>query len=130
MTDKELIAKLQKAKGPSRELLQEAWTAMFPMPEGPQLEGVGEWGLWRERKRRFIAMLDAEAYESAALTLVPEEWTYVSLEICARHLPGQHCHASVERMLDEQEDVRVSGYAKTPALAIVIAALRAKGEGE
>ena len=70
----------------------------------------------------YTASLDA------AMSLVPEGWTYVSLEVCAKGKPTQHCRASVERLVGPDEiDERVAGYAPTPALALCAAALRARG---
>jgi len=69
-------------------------------------------------EKLYTASLDA------AMTLAPEGWTYISVEICAHGKPGQHCRASVERLHDD-EDQRCAGYAKEPALAITAAALRA-----
>jgi hypothetical protein len=64
----------------------------------------------------------------AAMTLVPEGWTYVSIEFCARGMPGQHCRVSIERLITEHDDEREYGYAATPALALCAAALRAQAK--
>lgn len=72
------------------------------------------------------------ASRDAAISLVPEGWTYINLEVCARGTPNQRCRVSVERLLDDGTDERVHGYAATPALALAAAALRAlaaQGEG-
>lgn len=72
---------------------------------------------------RSYAMVQAGAYESAALTLVPEGWAYE-----ARQGPSGQPHIW-DLLTIKSGDVRytrVTGRAKTPALAIVIAALRAQ----
>lgn len=63
-----------------RLLLAEAFNLLFPEPTDPEPEwhGVGLrhplFHQWYTRKRRFITLLDAEAYENAAFLLVPEGW--------------------------------------------------------
>lgn len=65
----DLIARLEAATGDSAELLILAFTARFPAPA----ETWGdEWQGWYYRRSCFVRMLDARAYQSAALTLVPE----------------------------------------------------------
>ena len=121
-----------------RELLLEAFDALHPYP-GPEhylKGGIDEidW-TWDRLRQRFLAMLDAEAYESAALTLVPEGWRMAAL--CQRD--PWFCRLET----DDFESVtwgkggdwitevtsgnEATANAPTPALAIVIAALRAKG---
>jgi hypothetical protein len=113
----ELIARLEAA-GPDREL-----DAAIKELVGHEWDYAADWG-----PRGFEEPV-AHPYTAsieAALTLVPEGWTYVSLEICARGLPTQHCRVSIERMIGEDDQVGVCGHAAKPALAIAAAALRAK----
>lgn len=126
MQTSELIERLEKATGACREL-DAAIAQVVSAEHGPREKVYYESRTveyFDEVAPRYTASIDA------ALTLVPEGWTYVSLEICARGLSTQHCRASVERLVGEHDDEREHGYAPTPALAIVIAALRASNEGE
>lgn len=93
-------------------------------------------GWWsEERDAKFYAMLDAEAYESAALMLVPEGWVSGF-----EHWPdpkGETCKAWLKQTSTSKigheyfwghatGDLHIDGKAATPALAIGAAALRAK----
>ena len=116
----DLIARLEAA-GPEmqRELLEACAIAAW----GPEAgEVVIRDGDLFDRMCRFDTFLDVEAYVDAALMLVPEGWTYVSLEICARGKPTQHCRASIERMPEGDIDDREYGSGTTLALAIAAAA--------
>jgi hypothetical protein len=61
-----------------------------------------------------------------AMTLVPEQATYINIEICARGLPGQHCRVEIGWLDQAEDEIRLKGYAKTEALALCCAALRAQ----
>lgn len=115
----ELIARLEAATADhQRELLFEAFEAVHPYP-GHEHYLVDEidW-TWDRLRQRFAAMVAAEAYESAALTLVPEGGTAVF------HL-FNHRDGFWECDLGSTgPDFR--GQAATPALAIAAATLRAK----
>jgi hypothetical protein len=117
----ELIARLEAATADhQRELLFEAFEAVHPYP-GHEHYLVDEidW-TWDRLRQPFIAMLDAEAYESAALTLVPEGWNW---GIFMRHdWPKQNAQVWHR----EREASTKHGEAATPALAIAAATLRAK----
>ena len=99
-----------------RELLREAFDLAFP-GEGPNTN----------RRGRFDTMLACKAYESAAMTLVPEGWEFVRLER-RRSWPDD---PRGDRQLLEAEmmEPHGSGYSKTSAptaaLALTAAALRA-----
>lgn len=127
MTD--LIARLEAATADQqRELLLEAFDELYPQHLDTTV------------RARFIIMLDAEAYESAALTLVPEGWQVDKLAqgwrcgLWGCQLVPKPSHKTLERF-DRGETI---GYRTadapnngrygiaTPALAIVIAALRAR----
>lgn len=116
----DLIARLEAATADEqRELLLEAFEAIHPYP-GPDhyLKPDIDW-TWDRLRERFVKMLDAEAYESAALTLVPEGWNWA---VWMRHDWRKH---SAQVWHRERESSTKHGDAATPALAIVIAALRA-----
>lgn len=67
----------QASEDEQHELLEEAFAALFSKPERVWVtDNTGPWTdeyeAYHERSWRFAGMLEAEAYESAALTLVPE----------------------------------------------------------
>lgn len=116
MSNDALIERLEGATADEqRELLIAAYGAIHGL--NPCLED----GLpTQEGAHRFLAMLDAEAYESAALTLVPA-----------------HCSCAVYVHSDGKGGAEVSAMfgqraadAPTPALAICIASLKARAGGE
>ena len=72
--------------------------------------------------RPFTASLDA------ALGLVPEGWTYVSLEICARGTVHDYAHVRLEKLIGDDDEQRWDGDAKTLPLALTAAALRAMAQ--
>lgn len=76
---------------------------------------AGEWPT--SKAARFCTLIDAEAYESAALMMVPEGWGW---SIHTSDFPGAFI-AEVE--LEGREH---GARATTPALALACAALRAK----
>jgi len=77
---------------------------------------------WDASRRAWIARaLDAECYESAALTLVPEEW---GREFW--HEPGEKAQGNVWPPRRRFPRWTCSGFAATPALALTAAALRAR----
>lgn len=120
MTRDTLIERLEAADGPDRELMGRAFIALNPTPRDSfdALKAHSAKGL------RFKKMLDAEAYESAALALVDLSNSTLSLSIGATNL------ALVTVMQDDPrtEPPCFDGAGATPALAIVIAALKAGAE--
>jgi hypothetical protein len=77
---------------------------------------------------RAIRMVDAEAYESAALTLVPDGWRW-SLDWTQRP-PYQDCGRAdlyAPGRGIKPPDVQ-DVYAATPAIALCIAALKARSQ--
>lgn len=122
MANETLIAALEKATGDSAELMREVFYACHPEPAETWSEA---WQAWFVRRSRFMAMLNAEAYESAALTLVPASLMnhfLLSISPMSLDMGGRNWKCQVGKH-------RAS--APTPALAICIAALRARhGEGE
>lgn len=98
-----------------RELLIEAWDAVNRRdPNRP-----GQFAAWLA----FERMLDAQAWESAALMLVPEglEWS------AERRLSKgmRPAYASIWSMGARDVDIHHNGTGRTPALAILAAALKA-----
>lgn len=69
-----LIERLEAATADDANLMREVFEAVHPYP-GPDhyLTPEVDW-TWDRLQARFSAMLAVEAYESAALTLVPEGW--------------------------------------------------------
>ena len=122
MTTAELIEKLERAEGPSRELFEEVFVVIRGRPfvwrhEDGDHESTDPI-LWR-----FLRMLNAEAWESAALMLVPEGWTYEG-----RQGPSGFPHLWTLSTI-KCGDVRyttVMGRARFAAIALCIAALKAK----
>ena len=76
---------------------------------------------------KFVRMLDAEAYESAAMTLVPEGWTYDAYQG-----PSGQPHRWKLRTIGDGDKfyTEVEAKAATPALALCAAALRARGQSQ
>lgn len=110
MTDlMELASRVEAGEGPDRELDSDIARWLMRHLNWHSADCLG----------RYTASIDD------AMTLVPEGWTYIQIEQCARDLPGQHCRASVERLVEEGDE-REAGYAATPALALTAAALRAR----
>ena len=128
MTTAELIEKLERAEGPSRELFEAAWVAIHHEGYGPENE--------RDTCRlceRFNRMLDAEAWESAALTLVPEGWRPYSADMSVKGrtmflIEGPKAQWSTDEDGEKcaGNDWYSQGIAATPAIALCIAALKAK----
>jgi hypothetical protein len=117
MTKAEIIALAERCEGASAaqqdELIDDAWDVLGP---------IRHWTA--EQAARIAEMLDAEAYESAAMILVPHGllWTMDSWE-GSRWSAGIWCD---RRWLVHTSEKRTS---KTPALALTSASLRAIAEG-
>lgn len=123
----------QVQESETRELLEEAFLVVFgPIPPS-EYDGRAwkrnepdfspAWTAYTKRRTRFNRMLDAEAYLEAAMLLAPEAWE------CAIYwnISPFEPEAQLE---NEQRRTRwlepVTGRAKTPALALLAAILRAK----
>ncbi len=105
MTREELIAALERADGGEQDALIRC-ALRFALMQG--WITVATWD-------RAVRMCDAEAYESAALTLV-RKWSGLLLV----QLPNGKWHVAFYGGL--------KAIGATPAIAICIAALRARGE--
>jgi len=135
----ELAGRCEAASGPDRDIDGWIYCAMNPdevtvvdhLPgRFPRKAIMGSASIVMERIGGFdgAQYLCAPEYTTsldAAMTLVPEGWTYLNIEICARDLPGQHARVSLERLVGD-DDQREHGYAKKVALALCAAALRAR----
>lgn len=126
------LAERIEAAGVDEQLamLEEAFEALFPAPDSGRSpdDGYG-WAAtvaknpafiaWCNLKQRFTAMLDAEAYESAAMMLVPEG--------CSWELMMSRTAIEAEAFIWDMTDLGTGnrGIAATPALALAAAAIRA-----
>lgn len=123
-----------------RAMLEEAFSILFPAPDsGQAMAHKNGWGniiaphqsnganpispaflSWWKIKQRFTTMLDAEAYESAAMMLVPEGWDWG----CGGHDDPWGWVCPPDREYNES----MKAHAATPALALAAAAIRAGGK--
>ena len=129
MTRDELIAALEKATGPSRELDAELHAARFP--ELRSAPWVSRGGVWVDTSSEDPNMAFPAQYTAsidAALSLVPEGWRW-SLDWTQR-LPYQDCgRADLYAPGNGIKPADVGDvYAATPAIALCIAALKARTE--
>jgi hypothetical protein len=133
MTLPELIAALEAATGPSRQLDAEIARAVYA-PDGrvKQSPFNGEWCVYHPTQDRTldrVRVLQFTASIDAALTLVPEGWVW------AVHGPdsGNLAYACLcDRDVIQPPEPWLETYptqeshAATPAIALCIAALRAR----
>lgn len=113
-----LIARLESAVGPDRELFVEAARVVF----GITSLAEDDWkALNFPPADRFIKRLDAEAWTSAAEMLVPEGWHVSVNTTVGALLQGS---AAVR---DRDGGPSFASAAATPALALAAAALKARG---
>lgn len=96
------------SEGEQRAMLRLAFAACFPTPPSGHLDRA-----WSAKWSLFDGMLDAYAFESAAMSLVPEGYDWAVFHTNG----GLTLHA----WCGSREDV----FAATPALALTAAALRA-----
>lgn len=96
-----------------RAMLKEAYHALFPH-NSPQYD--------HQHRARFVGFLDAGAYESAAMMLVPEGWFTSDFH----QGPSGGNWWDLSRIRDgDQRYTSAAGMASTPALALTAAAIRA-----
>ena len=132
----DLIARIESADGPSRELDAEiarsiGWGCVVRDPEAQ-----GKYVCWRKHYRsgEWIMLPRYTASIDAALTLVPEGWRPYSADMSIKGrtrflIEGPKTEWSTD---DEGEkcagnDWYAQGVAATPALALAAAALKARG---
>lgn len=127
---RDLIERLERADGPSRGLFEEVFLTLNPN-NGNDLS-------WDALAYRFDILLEAEAWESAALMLVPEGWIVQAVR--AFDDDGEFFATvtlidsfSVRRGSDPEDERSVSvskaarrSFQDPTAIAMCIAALRAK----
>lgn len=155
----EILALAARAEGAEaeeqREMILRAWAAVNPapsirvnrQPDGTPWPGDGigpytiDYTAWSARRRKLSAMLDAGAYESAAIMLIPEGWRLSRLEEDWRtgKWHAQLSERPTEGQLRAFDEGRTVGLntaetgedgAATAALAVDAAALRAIAAGE
>jgi hypothetical protein len=121
----ELAARCEAATASEqREMLELAFRAIHGEKPTRVHGGCDLLDFWLARHNPFFLMLEAKAFESAALMLVPEGWTRLTdntdgREIVELYTPDYDEH-------DWQPDIRFSAAsAATPALALCAASLRA-----
>lgn len=123
---RELAARAEAATGPDRELMCAAFKGAFPEVSSGAWDAIDAWDGAYDR---FCAMLAVGAYESAALSLVPEGWS-----VGIGHLPGMdwliraHLRDHREQSLTAEghSHIWVEGHHKAFAAALTAAALRAR----
>jgi hypothetical protein len=130
MTMKELAERVENATADEqRTILGEVWHTLFPRPS----ELVASPQHWNKRLNRFRKMLDAEAFESAAMTLAPEGW-HLTHSGEGRFMTRGRIAVTLETWDVEQagdgSDIHTTpnrrhGVAQTFPLALCAAALRA-----
>ena len=139
MTKAELIARLEAATADDAGLMQEAWLAIYgPEPAsgyGPRSDPpfCPKWEAYIKARCRFRNLLQAEAYESAALTLVPANALW-GVKALWDQGPDANGGPKAYRGSVDVYEVRDGLFwkdnylslAPTPALAIAIAALKAR----
>jgi len=121
----DIIERLEKAEGPSRELDAEIWERLGLVDE----KHCARWRAMDGRKdltrERFVRAWAPEFTESldAALTLVPEGWSWKLV-----HEPHDGLYRVVMRQAPRLEIVALAYVVTkaTPALALCLAALKAR----
>jgi hypothetical protein len=128
MTREELIElayRVEALAGPDRKIMEECYRAvndrrLFDAPSSPTFSEP------YERWCRFKSFLNSEAWESAAMSLVPEGYSWT----LGQNVHHGHWLCSINYVNHEGEPTCIadSGHRKSPALALTSAALRARVE--
>ena len=129
----DLIRQLEEAEGSNRELDTRIWLAVTPGATRKQWSykhrasgsdcHVDE---TRDASHELVIVPPYTSSIDAALTLVPEGWVFSGLQLArAPDMGGRMWNASVRGW----REVRSNGQ-RTPALALCIAALRAREVGD
>ena len=123
MTELLLLAeRVEAAEANSRELMCAAYKAVFPEVSSGAWDAIDAWDAGYDR---FCGMLDAGAYESAALTIVPEGWGY---SLGSGWVVSAKPDVAFTFYRGHGRGVRIEfrGDAATPALALLAAICRAR----
>lgn len=125
--DTELLAALEAATGPSRELdaeiaLAAGWENHVPYGSSPH-------GWWQEPGSEQWVMTPSTFTSSldAALTLVPEGWDAIIYTSSPRN--RERPQVELYRLVRKPQGIQIRVQAATLSLALCIAAIRARGEG-
>jgi hypothetical protein len=118
-----LAERCEAATEPDNSLFKEAFSLCFPGNYMPGRSGFGPF-----RWDAFKAMLDAQAYLDAAISLF-DKYNWTAWELRSRG-GLSHFVAEISRLnTDKQQDLEV-GRGKTAALAFCAAALRSRAHKE
>lgn len=109
-----LITRLTEATEPTRELLLEAFNLLHP----PRQRSEAEWKALGDATKAFTTMLDAKAWTSAVEMLLPAD--YPLWAVTGRNSATCGNKDGVPGPLEWT-------FAATPALALAIACLKARG---
>lgn len=122
-----LAARVEVAEGPDDQIdvLRHAFYVIFPAPE----IGTEERGRWVDLSRSYHRMLDAEAYESAALMLISPDDTFWRVGHDGKGADPSLFLATVFTPVVGRANRPHDAVAATPALAICAAALKALAQG-
>ena len=130
MTDQSLITRLREAEGASRELDKQIWQLLVPdvtrrtshVAHHSKPYDIDE---TRDASGRLIIVPSYTASLDAALALVAETVKPIRVSV-HDHIGG----ASAEIVLDAEREFTGNTLAASPAIALLIAILRAQGETE
>ena len=135
MTAAELNALAERVEGmtaPTRSIFLEAFAACYPKPPDFELVWRDEkpkqpiYHAWANRWVTFRKLIDAEAWEQAAILLVPDGFTWSWTNKAGEEGPFAECWGEPSGTFRHRDS-----FAASPALALTAAALRAlatKGE--
>lgn len=130
MTKDEIIAALVKATGPSRELEVEIFTISGHVNEAHCKEWCRQDGRTDLTRERYIAAWapNYTASIDAALTLVPEGFAWMIAHSNKENVARARCNLASIRLDHVSQIGEPAGRAEaaTPAIALCIAALRAR----
>jgi hypothetical protein len=135
MTARDMLALAERAeKADASEqgaILEGAWLLLNG---GWNLRDVSDASIdgfmsWERAKRPFDRMLGAEAYESAAMTLLPEGWSRRSTWCPKAHYPARWSLHPPGPVPATNHDMAVQACGYTEAGTLCAAALRARAEG-
>ena len=77
--------------------------------------------VWRERRDRFVALLDCGAYLDAVLTMMPKDWNLILCGV------NNSWSASLNPTWHNATEPEGFGFAATPALALLAAINQIEG---